>query len=110
MKKNKLAIFDIDGTIFRKNLHFELIDELVYMRIFDKSVRRQLVRLYGHWLDHEGTYEEYRDKLVKLYEEYIKGCKQKDIVAVSRHDAPVHPRRHGHSVRPVRAGRRRQNR
>ena len=83
MKKNKLAIFDIDGTIFRKNLHFELIAELVYMKIFDKSVRRELVKLYGHWLDHEGTYEEYRDKLVKLYEVYIKGCNQRDIVTAS---------------------------
>ncbi len=84
MRKNKLAIFDIDGTIFRKNLHFELIDELVYLRIFDKGVRSELVKLYGHWLDHEGTYEEYRDKLVKLYEENLKGCNQKDIVAASK--------------------------
>lgn len=84
MKKHKLAIFDIDGTIFRKNLHFELIDELVYMKIFEKDVRRELVQLYGHWLDHEGTYEAYRDKLVKLYEQHIKGCKQEDIVEASK--------------------------
>lgn len=93
MKKNKLAIFDIDGTIFRKNLHFELIDELVYMGIFKKDVRRELVKLYGHWLDHEGTYEEYRDKLVKLYEEHIKGCNQKDIITASKSIAHFNAKR-----------------
>jgi HAD superfamily phosphoserine phosphatase-like hydrolase len=84
MKKKKLAIFDIDGTIFRKNLHFELLDELVYMKILDKSVRRDLVKAYGHWLNHEGTYEEYRDKLVSLYGINIKGCKEADIVEASK--------------------------
>lgn len=83
MKKKKLAIFDVDGTIFRKNLHFELLQELVYLKIFDKEVRSELVRLYGNWLNHEGTYEEYRDKLVELYEMHIRGCNQKDIVFAS---------------------------
>jgi hypothetical protein len=27
-QKRELAVFDIDGTIFRKNFHFELLDEL----------------------------------------------------------------------------------
>ena len=35
--KKKLAIFDIDGTIFRKNLHFELIDELSWRGIFSRE-------------------------------------------------------------------------
>ncbi|KKP81890.1 MAG: hypothetical protein UR83_C0064G0015, partial [Candidatus Moranbacteria bacterium GW2011_GWF2_35_54] len=33
MTKNKLAVFDIDGTIFRKNLHFELMNELVWLKV-----------------------------------------------------------------------------
>ena len=37
--KNKLAVFDIDGTIFRKNLHFVLINELVFMKVFPKKVK-----------------------------------------------------------------------
>jgi HAD superfamily phosphoserine phosphatase-like hydrolase len=93
MKKKKLAIFDIDGTIFRKNLHFELLDELVYMNILDKSVRRDLVRAYGHWLNHEGTYEEYRDKLVSLYGINIKGCKKTDIIKASKTVASFNSKR-----------------
>jgi HAD superfamily hydrolase (TIGR01490 family) len=82
--KKKLAIFDIDGTIFRKNLHFELIDELSWRGIFSKDARRTLVRIYANWLEHRGTYEEYRKKIVSTYEKELKGCRQKDIIDASR--------------------------
>lgn len=91
--KKKLAIFDIDGTIFRKNLHFELLDELVYMKIFKKKVRDELVKVYGHWLDNEGTYESYRNKLVKLYEQNIKDCDQEDIIKAARKVAGFNAKR-----------------
>jgi len=93
MQKKKLAIFDIDGTIFRKNLAFELLNELVWMKIFDKSVRDELVGLYGSWLDNEGTYEAYRDKLVALYEKNIKGHNQEEIIEASRQVAVFNAKR-----------------
>jgi HAD superfamily hydrolase (TIGR01490 family) len=86
----KIAVFDIDGTIFRKNLAFELIDQLAWMNIFDKSVRKTLINLYTRWLDHKGTYEEYRKALVILYAENIKGCKKSDIVEASREVVPFY--------------------
>lgn len=84
MPKQKIAIFDIDGTIFRKNLQFELINELSWMNIFPRKVRDQIVTLYSNWIEHKGTYEQYRVNLVGLYEKYIKGCKLKDIVHASK--------------------------
>lgn len=84
MIKKKIAAFDIDGTIFRKNLAFELINELAWMKIFKKAVCDKLVKLYSDWLEHAGTYEEYRKALVKLYVQNLKGCKQSDIVEASR--------------------------
>ena len=57
-KQNKIAIFDIDGTIFRKNLQFELINEMSWMNIFPRKVRDQIVELYVNWLEHKGTYEQ----------------------------------------------------
>lgn len=84
MRKNKLAVFDIDGTIFRKNLHFELIDELVWLKVFPQSVRRELNKAYTDWLEHVGTYEDYRNTLVTLYAKYIKNCKVEDIIKASK--------------------------
>jgi len=82
--KKKLAIFDIDGTVFRKNLHFELIDELSWRGIFSKGARKTLVRIYANWLEHRGTYEEYRKKIVSTYEKELKGCFQRDVMDASR--------------------------
>jgi len=84
MKKTRLAVFDIDGTVFRKNLHFELIDELSWRGIFSREARKILVKTYSDWLEHRGTYEEYRKKLVSIYEKELKGCSQKDIVEASQ--------------------------
>jgi len=89
-KKKKLAIFDVDGTIFRKNLAFELISELAWMGIFSKKVRNQLVEYYSNWLDHKGVYEDYRKALVSLYEENLKGCKKEDIIKASKYVVPFY--------------------
>lgn len=83
-KQQKIAIFDIDGTIFRKNLQFELINELSWMNIFPRNVRDQIVAFYTDWLEHKGEYEQYRANLVDLYEKYIKGCSLKDVERASK--------------------------
>jgi HAD superfamily hydrolase (TIGR01490 family) len=80
----RLAIFDIDGTVFRKNLHFELVDELSWRGIFSKSARRVLVKTYARWLEHRGTYEDYRKKIVSIYARELKGCQQREIVDASK--------------------------
>ena len=92
-KKNKVAIFDIDGTIFRKNLHFELINELAWMKVFPSKVRNTLTEIYTNWLEHEGTYEDYRKALVTLYSEHIKGCTQEDVLKASKLLVPFHAKR-----------------
>ena len=92
-KQDKIAIFDIDGTIFRKNLHFELINELAWMKIFPNEVRLTLTEIYSNWLEHEGTYEDYRKAIVKLYSENIKGCLKGDVLKASKMVIPFHAKR-----------------
>ncbi len=89
----KIAVFDIDGTIFRKNLHFVLINELVFMKIFPRKVKDILVNVYADWLEHEGTYEKYRLSLINLYAQYIKGCKKEDILKASKEVIHFHEKR-----------------
>ena len=93
MKRKKLAIFDIDGTIFRKNLHFELINELAWLGTFPKEVRRKLTEVYSSWLEHEGTYEDYRTALVGLYGEHIRGVTEDKVREASRILIPFHMKR-----------------
>lgn len=93
IKKDKLAIFDIDGTIFRKNLHFELINELAWLKVFPNEARNQLTKVYTNWLEHEGTYEDYRQALVDLYATHIKGCRYEDVKKASKMLVPFHAKR-----------------
>ncbi len=92
-KKDKIAILDIDGTIFRKNLHFELINELTWMKVFPREARNELATIYSSWLEHEGTYEDYRKALVKLYSEHIRGCSQAAVLEASKLLVPFHAKR-----------------
>lgn len=92
-EKKKIAIFDIDGTIFRKNLHFELINELAWLKIFPNEVRHRLTELYSGWIEHEGTYEDYRKALVDLYAQHIKGCSREDVIKASKIVIPFHEKR-----------------
>lgn len=72
-KKTKLAIFDIDGTIFRSSLVIELSHALVNAKIFPGKARKEISKEYLAWLDRKGTYEAYIDKVVKIYVKHITG-------------------------------------
>ena len=93
MKKTKIAIFDIDGTIFRKNLHFELINELSWLGVFPKEVRENLTNIYASWLEHRGTYEDYKRALVDMYAEYLPGVSAEDVMKAAKIVIPFHARR-----------------
>ncbi len=89
----KLAVFDIDGTIFRKNLHFELINQLAWLKVFPNEVRHRLTEVYSSWIEHEGTYEDYRRALVDLYAEHIQGCSREDVLKAAQMVVPFHAKR-----------------
>jgi HAD superfamily hydrolase (TIGR01490 family) len=91
--RKKIAVFDIDGTIFRKNLHFELINELAWIGAFPAGVRRRLTEIYTDWLEHEGTYEDYRRALVDLYAEHIRGVSEEKVREASRIVVPFQMKR-----------------
>ncbi|TXH02077.1 MAG: HAD-IB family hydrolase [Candidatus Moraniibacteriota bacterium] len=93
MKEQKIAVFDIDGTIFRKNLHFELINELAWLNIFPNEIRRKLTEVYTNWLEHEGTYEDYRKALVELYAEHIKGVSEEAVRKAAKIVIPFQAKR-----------------
>lgn len=92
-EQKKIAVFDIDGTIFRKNLHFELINELAWMKIFPSEVRRTLTEVYTNWLEHEGTYEDYRKALVELYSKYIRGVTEEQVKQAAKIVIPFQAKR-----------------
>lgn len=79
MSKRKVAIFDIDGTIFRSSLLIELVEELIARGIFKESVHDEYHFEYILWLDRKGRYEEYIDSVVGVFAKNIRGVFYGDV-------------------------------
>lgn len=80
----KVAIFDIDGTIFRSSLLIELINELVAEGLVAKNTSHVYAQAREKWLNREGSYDAYIIAVVKAFKEHIKGISMADLRAVSK--------------------------
>ena len=79
----KVAIFDIDGTIFRSSLLIELVEALIKEGVFPISAREIYKKEFNAWLDRKGTYEKYIDAVVEAFVKNIKGVSYKKFAHVA---------------------------
>lgn len=84
MAKKKVAIFDIDGTIFRSSLLIELVDALIQEEIFSPKVAKVYEKAYRKWIERKGSYDDYIMSVVRAYDSNIIGVKQKDLKRAAR--------------------------
>lgn len=84
MKKNKVAIFDIDGTIFRSSLLIELVEVLVDEGIFPEVARNVYARSYKRWFNRQDSYEKYIDSVVKAFQVNIKGVNHREFLKIAK--------------------------
>lgn len=89
-KMKKVAIFDIDGTIFRSSLLIELTEAMIQQGIFKKSVKNIYAKAYKKWQDRKGPYGEYIMAVVKAFESNMKGMRAKDFFRISKEVADFH--------------------
>lgn len=75
--KRKVAVFDIDGTIFRSSLLIEVTEALINQRVFPKNTREIYKPALKKWNDREGEYGDYIDAVVKAFMQNIKGLDAK---------------------------------
>lgn len=80
----KVAIFDIDGTIFRSSLLIETTNALIAARIFPDHARRLYQRSFENWLNRKGEYGEYITDVVKVFDRYIAGVPHAVLLRVVR--------------------------
>jgi HAD superfamily hydrolase (TIGR01490 family) len=84
IKPTKLAVFDIDGTIFRSSLVIELSHALVEAGIFPASAKKEIGKEYLAWVDRKGTYEAYISKVVKIYIKHIHGMRFSQVKRIAQ--------------------------
>ncbi len=75
----KLAIFDVDGTIFRSSLLIELVEIMIDEGIFPLSMRAEYEKEKLYWLDRKGDYSSYIMAMVNVYMKNIKGVQYSDF-------------------------------
>jgi HAD superfamily hydrolase (TIGR01490 family) len=68
-----VAVFDIDGTVFRSSLLIELVEALVEKDIFQPEVRDVYAAAREEWLNRNGEYGVYIKKVVEAFAKNIKG-------------------------------------
>ncbi len=83
MKKVKIGVFDIDGTIFRSSLLIELVRGLVRSGIFPKRANQEMEADYLAWLNRVGDYDDYLGRVIRIYDKYIFGKKFNKVEAVA---------------------------
>ncbi len=93
MLKKKIAVFDVDGTIFRSSLLVELTDALVQEGIFPPQVRDAYNSYYQRWLDRQGPYGDYIQAVIDEFEKNAQGVRMKDFLRVAGHVGSFHRNR-----------------
>ena len=81
--KRKVAVFDIDGTIFRSSLVIELVERLVEKGLFPAETRTAYETEKTRWLDRKGDYESYVSKVVAIFAKQLKGLPYDEVSYVA---------------------------
>lgn len=71
--KRRVAVFDVDGTIFRSSLLIELVNTLIQNGTFPEGARRIYEKDFENWQNREGSYEDYIMGVVTAFRKYLKG-------------------------------------
>ena len=69
----KVAFFDIDGTVFRSSLLIELVEACIRESVFSADARDGYSHAYTLWTNREGEYNTYMEAVVKTFLKYIQG-------------------------------------
>lgn len=88
--QKRVAVFDVDGTIFRSSLLIELVEALAREKIFKPGVVKSYAKAKRDWLDRKGDYRTYIDGVVYVFEKNIKGVRYKDFLRVATRVVAAH--------------------
>ncbi len=91
--RRRVAVFDIDGTIFRSSLLVELVDNLIVRGIFPKAAAKEYSDAYENWLNRRGEYEDYLWGVIRAFTKNIRGVSYKEIVNLSKQISKIHQER-----------------
>ncbi len=83
MEKRPVAVFDIDGTVFRSSLFLELLKRLVKKGVLPADFKEAYEQERLRWMDRQGDYEVYVAKAVQAFVSNIKGISYEEVADIA---------------------------
>lgn len=83
-RNKKIAVFDIDGTLFRSSLLIEFNKALMAEGVIPKKAVKRLLPEYYAWRDRKGQYNDYLNRVIEVHASGIKGKREVDVKKVAR--------------------------
>ena len=91
--REPLAVFDVDGTLFRRGLLPALTRRLVNEEVFPERVREELSQDYYAWVERRGSYETYDELVMELFLRELKGISVVELRRCATVEVEAHGRR-----------------
>jgi HAD superfamily hydrolase (TIGR01490 family) len=82
-KARSVAVFDIDGTLFRSSLLIELVEELVRREVFPIAARNSYKDASEDWQNRKGEYTPFIQKVMLAFGKYAKGIPYGEVADVA---------------------------
>lgn len=81
--KRPVAVFDIDGTVFRSSLLIELTEELVRRGIFPNEAKDSYKDAWEDWLNRSGEYETFIRGVIEGFRTHVKGASYAEVADIA---------------------------
>jgi HAD superfamily phosphoserine phosphatase-like hydrolase len=91
--EGSLAVFDVDGTLFRRGLLPALTRRLVEEGVFSERVREELSEDYYAWVERRGSYDTYDRLVMDLFLRELEGVSVAELQRCARVEVETHGRR-----------------
>ena len=89
----KVAFFDIDGTVFRSSLLIELVEKLIEENVFPPEASFEYEEAYRDWVNREGSYDAYITAVIETFLRHIKGVPYGHVLDYGRDMVRWHGKR-----------------
>ncbi|GIW68359.1 MAG: haloacid dehalogenase [Candidatus Parcubacteria bacterium] len=81
--RRSVAVFDIDGTLFRSSLFVELVEALIREGLFPPEAREAYAAEERAWQERCGSYDAYLNMMIAAFMRHIKGVHYADFARVA---------------------------
>jgi len=88
-----VALFDVDGTIFRSSLLIEVVEQLIKEGVFPPEAEEIYTDSYRAWRNREGSYDDYIGDVIEAFVTHIKGVHYGTLADVGRQVVAVQSKR-----------------